>query len=91
MSSYLYTIAGRVQKVGFRMFIYKKALELGIDGYTKNLSDGQVEVLASFCSPEKQKMFEEALRKGPAFSKVKEVKKREVKNYAKKGFDILLV
>ncbi len=91
MSSYLYTIAGRVQKVGFRKFVYKKALALGLDGYTKNLPNGQVEVLASFCSLGEQDLFEQVLHKGPVFSKVKEVRKKEVGNYAKKGFDILLV
>lgn len=35
-------INGLVQGVGFRYFIYKNALNLGLKGYTKNLYSGEV-------------------------------------------------
>ncbi len=40
-------ISGLVQGVGFRYFVYREAVKLGIDGYARNLPDGQVEVVAS--------------------------------------------
>lgn len=38
--------AGRVQGVGFRFTVERKAVDLGIVGWVKNLSDGKVELLA---------------------------------------------
>ncbi|MCD2449639.1 acylphosphatase [Methylicorpusculum oleiharenae] len=40
-------VSGRVQGVYFRAFTQKKAKNLGITGYAKNLSDGRVEIVAS--------------------------------------------
>lgn len=39
-------VRGRVQGVGFRWWVRARALELGLVGYARNLSDGRVEVLA---------------------------------------------
>jgi acylphosphatase len=39
-------IKGIVQGVGFRFFALKKAKELSLKGYVKNLYDGSVEVCA---------------------------------------------
>ena len=36
-------VAGRVQGVGFRYFVYEAALREGVNGYVKNLPDGRVE------------------------------------------------
>ncbi|MBI2112732.1 acylphosphatase [Candidatus Woesearchaeota archaeon] len=38
-------IKGRVQMVGFRYFTRKKAQELGVNGWIKNLPDGNVEAV----------------------------------------------
>jgi len=40
------TIHGRVQGVGYRANAKRKALEYGLRGYTRNLSDGSVEIIA---------------------------------------------
>ncbi|MGA1863085.1 acylphosphatase [Deferribacter thermophilus] len=37
-------VFGRVQGVGYRAFVYDKALYLNLKGYVKNLPDGTVEV-----------------------------------------------
>lgn len=39
-------VTGHVQGVGFRWWTRSRALELGLAGYAKNLSDGRVEVVA---------------------------------------------
>lgn len=39
-------IKGIVQGVGFRFFVLRKAKELSLKGYVKNLYDGSVEVCA---------------------------------------------
>lgn len=39
---YFCTATGRVQGVGFRMFVQQNALELGITGWVKNMDDGTV-------------------------------------------------
>ena len=39
-------IQGVVQGVGFRYFVFREAKNLGINGYAKNLSTGQVEIVA---------------------------------------------
>lgn len=37
-------VSGRVQGVGFRNFTREQALQLQLRGYTRNLSDGRVEI-----------------------------------------------
>jgi len=42
----LYIVSGIVQGVGFRYFTREQAIRLNLQGYAKNLSNGDVEVLA---------------------------------------------
>jgi acylphosphatase len=60
---------GRVQGVGFRWFVYNEATKLNINGYVKNLPNGDVEV---FAEGEKQDVDQliTQVGKGPAFSRV---------------------
>jgi acylphosphatase len=39
-------VRGRVQGVGFRWWVRRNALELGLLGYAENLTDGRVKVVA---------------------------------------------
>ncbi|GAB1256721.1 acylphosphatase [Aurantivibrio plasticivorans] len=57
-------VEGRVQGVGFRNFVRNHAIELGVSGYAKNLSDGGVEVLMQGPSDALQKL-KSRLSSGP--------------------------
>ena len=39
-------VTGQVQGVGYRRFVQRQAESLRLSGYTENLSDGRVEVIA---------------------------------------------
>ena len=39
-------VSGKVQGVSFRMHAQRKAQQLGVKGYVKNLSNGDVEIVA---------------------------------------------
>ena len=46
IKTYLLTIKGRVQNVGFRYWVYQEAINLDLKGYVKNLNNkNKVELL----------------------------------------------
>ncbi|GCE49294.1 acylphosphatase [Thermosporothrix hazakensis] len=65
-------VRGLVQGVGFRYFVVQKATSLGLRGYTRNLDNGDVEVLAQGPRPALETLLSH-LRRGPAASSVSEV------------------
>lgn len=65
-------ISGEVQGVGFRAFVKRHALDLGLVGYAENLSDGRVEVVAEG-DKETLTILLEKLHRGPAHAVVKNV------------------
>jgi acylphosphatase len=70
-------VSGVVQGVGFRYFVQRRAVELGIRGWVRNLPDGRVEVAAS--GNEGQLVtLEQYLEAGPRHSHVESVEKIEV-------------
>lgn len=71
-SSRHYLVRGRVQGVGFRHFVWRTAVELGIQGWVRNLSDGSVEV-AGWGSDDQLDAFKNALGLGPRWSQVDSV------------------
>ena len=60
---------GRVQGVNFRFFVQRKATELGLKGYVRNLRDGRVEILAQGSREDIQK-FVSYVRGNPGLSYV---------------------
>jgi len=81
-------ISGRVQGVGFRYFVQKRAAELGIQGWARNLADGRVEVYAVGTS-NKLSDLAAALHAGPAFSDVRGVEEREEEVRQSSGFHVM--
>lgn len=62
-------ISGKVQGVGFRNFTQMNAKRLGINGYAKNLPNGQVEVIAEGDKSQLDALIA-LLKKGPRFARV---------------------
>jgi acylphosphatase len=69
-------INGIVQGVGFRFFVQKKALELNLGGWTRNLDDGRVEVYAVGV-PDALENLAAALHIGPRAAEVRSVDEQE--------------
>lgn len=65
-------ITGRVQGVGFRAFVQRHALRLGLVGYARNLPDGSVEVVARGTADGLQELLKQ-LMVGPRSSRVEYV------------------
>lgn len=66
-------IYGKVQGVGFRYSALQRANELGITGFVKNRNDGSVYIEADG-EPEIIEEFVLWCRKGPAWSRVDDIK-----------------
>lgn len=81
------TVRGIVQGVGFRPFVYAKAVELGIAGSVKNLGS-EVEILARG-EPEQFDAFVAAVTRGPPLSRIDTVECTETNAPIADGFVIL--
>ena len=66
-------VHGWVQGVGYRYFVVNHALALSLRGYTRNMSDGSVEVLAQGTRPNLERLLA-LLQRGPAGAEVHEVR-----------------
>ncbi len=62
-------ISGKVQGIGYRYFVYRKARRLGLVGTVENLPDGTVRVIAQGDESE-LKAYIEYLKRGTIFSRV---------------------
>lgn len=78
-------ISGRVQGVGFRFFVEKKAKQLGVSGWVRNLDDGRVEVYAVGTSEELSELAA-ALHQGPRMAEVRSVDEQHAVVEARSGF-----
>ena len=75
MAARNFTVTGRVQGVGFRWFVLRRAKSLELTGWVRNLPDGSVEVLAEGTEAALDSL-DSLLWKGPAGSLVKNVQSR---------------
>ncbi len=56
-------VRGKVQQVGFRWWTRARAMEIGLTGYTSNLGDGRVQVVAEGSHADCERLL--ALLRGP--------------------------
>ena len=69
---YHIVVSGRVQGVGFRYHTMAAAQRMGISGWVRNLSNGDVEILARV--PDNRKVpFMAAVRRGPPHARVRNI------------------
>ena len=69
-------VGGRVQNVGFRMFVLETARRLAVGGWVRNLPDGSVELEAEGEESAIQALLA-AVRQGPPAARVREVQVEE--------------
>lgn len=72
------TVSGRVQGVFYRDTVRRKAYEIGVKGYVRNLSNGDVEIIAEGNDNQLRELVE-FCKNDPGYSKVGEVKVKEEK------------
>ncbi len=65
-------VKGRVQGVYFRAYTQKQAVKLNLSGFVRNLSDGDVEIVASG-DPDALRKLVAWCHKGPLLAKVNHV------------------
>jgi acylphosphatase len=70
-------VKGRVQGVGFRYYVLRAAEKLKLNGWVRNRPDGAVEVEVEGDDDALYEM-EQALWKGPHFSRVEDVEIRRI-------------
>jgi acylphosphatase len=65
-------VQGRVQGVGFRWFVQNEAEKLKINGYVRNMANGDVEVFAEG-DDDHLKQIIRRVNEGPPFSRVNDM------------------
>jgi acylphosphatase len=77
-----YHVSGMVQGVGYRYFVQRVAVGLGLTGYAKNLRDGRVEVYA-VGTEEALSNLRRQLERGPQTASVSSVSETDAPVEAK--------
>lgn len=83
-----FVVRGRVQGVGFRWFVQRAAVSLGVAGWARNCDDGSVEVIAAG-SAENIARLRGQLWQGPSYSRVEAVEESETEAVAHDDFRIV--
>lgn len=81
------SVVGRVQGVGFRMFVAETARTEGLQGWVRNLPDGGVEIVAEG-DAEALARFEWRVWQGPPGAHVDDVETEDVLPEGADGFRI---
>ena len=82
-----YIVSGKVQKVGYRNWIRKQAVKHNLNGYTRNLKNGNVVVVVGGIKKEAEN-FKKICEKGPSKAKVEKVKELKWEHPIELGFEI---
>jgi acylphosphatase len=69
-------VSGRVQGVGFRWFVEKNAIRIGVRGCVRNEDDGRVQVYAIGTSDQLNQLAA-VLYQGPRMAEVRGVEEQE--------------
>ena len=72
LETHRYVISGRVQGVGFRWFVEREAAHIGVTGWVRNCSGGDVEVMATG-TRDQHGSLRQKLEQGPRASRVDHV------------------
>lgn len=88
MKSVRLLINGRVQGVGYRYFVRREATRLGLDGWVRNLADGNVEAVVSG-DPAAVEDLIRLLETGPGGAEVAEVGVTPAEAPPQPGFSIV--
>ena len=87
MVSYRIRVYGRVQGVGYRDFVRRRARTFGINGYVRNLVDGSVEIVAE--GDERNfELFLREIKKGPILARVDRVEIEPRRSEGYENFEI---
>jgi acylphosphatase len=81
------TVFGKVQGVGFRYYTHKKALELKISGFVKNMNDGSVYIEAEG-EPGQLEEFANWCEIGPSWARVVKIDRQDVPPTNPSGFNV---
>lgn len=82
-----FVVRGRVQGVGFRVFVKRVSQGLGISGGVRNQADGSVEVVAEGVRSS-MRALESELRAGPTAARVETVERSEIDATGREGFTV---
>jgi acylphosphatase len=84
-----FLVTGRVQGVGFRWFVERRARALGLAGWVRNLPDGSVEVAAAGDDAALDAL-RATLREGPSGARVMAVREEPLATPPAAGFEIVI-
>ncbi len=87
MRAIRFFVTGRVQGVYFRAWTQRRARDLGLTGWVRNLSDGRVEGRAEG-EAETIATLERALHEGPPAAQVERVEVEDTEATGAAGFEI---
>ena len=85
---YRYIISGKVQRVGYRNWLKKQAVNQEINGWVRNRSDGTVEAVLSAMDKKAVIALEKKLQEGPPKAIVEKIEKKKPKKEVPTGFEI---
>ncbi len=80
-------VKGKVQRIGFRHFVYLLAHQWGVNGFVRNLSDGSVEIHVESSSQASLSGFLDYVKHGPGV--IEEVKIEDAETQNATRFEVL--